>query len=221
MISIWEGCITNIWDAIQFCRIIDNLFFWAQHCLKPLVTKYLDQWRLRYCPDTPNIHSRLEKDTKTTAIVHRIQDRLSSLGISPNEDLPGLVKQAVILQELIGSTNDRKTSESKAEDDLEDFRNISMPYRPKEDLAEARPPDQEQMGEGNVENFDFKSMEEHQQSCDSSDNTNKTQSFRPSHFSVAQPESPPKYESIVFVATDEENKTSAKDDPTFAEGSQG
>ena len=57
MISIWEGTITKIWDAIQFCRIIDNLFFWAQHCLKPKVTQYLSQWRLRYCPDVPKIYS--------------------------------------------------------------------------------------------------------------------------------------------------------------------
>jgi hypothetical protein len=105
MISIWEGKINKIWDAIQFCRIIDNLFFWAHNCLKPKITQYLSQWRLRYCPDVPNIYSLLEKDTRTAEIVHRIQDHLSSLGLSSNEDLPALVRQAVVLQEVVRSSN--------------------------------------------------------------------------------------------------------------------
>jgi hypothetical protein len=73
MISIWEGTITKIWDAIQFCRIIDNLFFWAQHRLKPKVTQHLSQWRLRYCPDVPKIYSLLEMDTRTAEIIHQFK----------------------------------------------------------------------------------------------------------------------------------------------------
>ncbi|KAH8771538.1 hypothetical protein BGZ57DRAFT_434042 [Hyaloscypha finlandica] len=105
MIRIWEGNITKIWDAVQFCRIIDNLFFWAQHCLKPMVTQYLNQWRCRYCPNVPNMQSQLEKNTNTAELLHRIQDRLSSLGISPGGDLPALIQQAVVLQEVMRSSD--------------------------------------------------------------------------------------------------------------------
>ncbi|KAH7314340.1 hypothetical protein BKA65DRAFT_571639 [Rhexocercosporidium sp. MPI-PUGE-AT-0058] len=104
MISIWEGTVTRIWDAIQFCRIMDNLFFWAWHCLMPKVTQYLSQWRLRYCPDVPKIYSLLKMDTRTAEIVHQIQDHLSSLGLPPNEDLPALIRQVVVFQEVTRST---------------------------------------------------------------------------------------------------------------------
>ena len=119
MISIWEGTITKIWDAIQFCRIIDNLSFWALHCLKPKVTQYLSQWRLRYCPNVPNIYSLLEMDTRTAEIVHQIQDRLSSLGLSPNEDLPALVRQAVVLQEVMRSSTKEAKADSRSKEDME------------------------------------------------------------------------------------------------------
>jgi hypothetical protein len=129
MVSIWDGKITKIWDAIQFCRIIDNLFFWAQHCLKPRVTQYLSQWRLRYCHDVPKIYSLLEMDTRIAETVHRIQDHLGSLGLSPNEDLPALVRQAVIFQEVMDST-------SKEEKNLPAAA-ISLPSRPRDSSFEA------------------------------------------------------------------------------------
>ena len=119
LISIWEGTITRIWDAIQFCRIIDNLSFWAWNYLKPKVTQYLSQWRLRYCPDVPNIYSLLEMDARTAEIVHQIQDRLSSLGLSPNEDLPALVRQAVVFQEVMRSTTKEAKADSGSKEDME------------------------------------------------------------------------------------------------------
>jgi hypothetical protein len=114
MMGIWNGCISKIWDAIQFCRILDNLFFWSQHILRPQVSHYIDQWRLRYCPEVHNLHSRLEKDLETAELVHQIQDRLSSLGISPNSHLPELIQQAVILQEVV-RLNLRKTEPAPKE----------------------------------------------------------------------------------------------------------
>lgn len=138
IIGIWEGTITKIWDAIQFCRIIDNLFFWAQNCLKPKVTQYLSQWRLRYCLDIPKIHSLLEIDTKTAEIVHRIQDRLSSLGLPPNEDLPALVRQTVVFQEVMRQSN----KEVKADSTLTEHNKVSkiatsLPSRPRDSNLEA------------------------------------------------------------------------------------
>jgi len=72
------------------------------------VLHYIDQWRLRYGAEAHNLHSRLEKDLETAELVHQIQDRLSSLGISPTSNLPKLIQQAVILREVTRS-NIRKT----------------------------------------------------------------------------------------------------------------
>lgn len=44
-------------------------------------------------------------DTKTAEMIHQIQDRLSSLGLSPNEDLPALVRHAVVFQEVMRWSN--------------------------------------------------------------------------------------------------------------------
>lgn len=121
-----------MWDAIQFCRIVDNLFFWAQHCLKPMVTQYLSQWRQRYCPDVPRIHSLLEKDTKTSEMVHQIQDHLSFLGLSPNEDLPALVRQAVVFQGVLKSSNNELKADLTAKEESKLPTGISLPSRPRE-----------------------------------------------------------------------------------------
>jgi hypothetical protein len=137
MTSIWKGNITKIWDAIQFCRIVDNLFFWAQHCLKPMVTQYLSQWRQRYCPDVPRIHSLLEKDTKTAEMVHQIQDHLSFLGLSPNEDLPALVRQAVVFQGVMRSSNNELKAGLTAKEESKLPTDISLPPRPKENSLSA------------------------------------------------------------------------------------
>jgi len=140
IISIWEGTVTKIWDAIQFCRVIDNLFFWAQHCLKPKVTQYLSQWKLRYSPDVPKIHSLLETDTKTAEIVHRIQDRLSSLGLSPNEDLHSLVRQAVVFQEVITWSNEELNVDSKSKEQTKiSTATISLPSHPRNSTLEVAP----------------------------------------------------------------------------------
>jgi len=142
MVSIWNGCISKIWDAIQFCRIIDNLFFWSQHILRPKVLHYIDQWRLRYSTEVHNLHSRLEKDLETAELVHRIQDRLSSLDISPTSNLPKLIQQAVILQEVARS-NLRKTEpapkegpDPNAQSEIEIFKKIpSLQPKPPEKNA--------------------------------------------------------------------------------------
>ncbi|KAI9732434.1 MAG: hypothetical protein M1834_001642 [Cirrosporium novae-zelandiae] len=114
MLSIWSGCMSKLWDAIQFCHIIDNLFFWSQHILRPKVSHYIDQWRLRYCPEVHNLHSRLEKDLETAELIHRVQDRLSSLSISPNSNLPEPIQQAVVFQEVMRS-NPQKTEPAPKE----------------------------------------------------------------------------------------------------------
>ena len=140
IISIWEGTITKIWDAIQFCRIIDNLFFWAQHCLKPKVTQYLSQWRLRYFPDIPKIYSLLESDTKTAEIIHQIQDRLSSLGLPPNEDLPALVRQAVVSQEVMRWSNKETNVDlTSKEDNVISEATMSSPSRSRDSRLEVTP----------------------------------------------------------------------------------
>jgi hypothetical protein len=79
------------------------MFYRAKHVLRHNVSHYIDQWKLHYCPENPNIHSRLEEDPETAELVHRIQDRLSFLQTSPGSNMIELIKQAVILQEVVKS----------------------------------------------------------------------------------------------------------------------
>jgi hypothetical protein len=103
------------------------------------VSHYIDQWRLRYCPEAHNLHFRLEKDLETAELIHQIQDRLSSLNISPNSSLPELIQQAVIFQEVMRS-NLRKTepvpregTDPNAQDEIESSK--KAPSHPKVDAS--------------------------------------------------------------------------------------
>ncbi|KAF4626317.1 hypothetical protein G7Y89_g11841 [Cudoniella acicularis] len=111
-ITIWNGCISKTWDALQFCRIIENMLFWSQHILRPKVSHYIDQWRLRFSPQVPGYHSKLEKDVETAELVHRIQDRLTSLNITPDSNLPDIIQQVVVFQE-VSKANQEKTTFSR------------------------------------------------------------------------------------------------------------
>lgn len=206
MISIWEGTITRIWDAIQFCRIIDNLFFWACHCLKPKVTQYLSQWRLRYCPDVPKIYSLLEMDTRTAEIVHQIQDRLSSLGLSPNEDLPSLVRQAVVFQEIMRSNNKeaKMDSTSKEERKLRAAA-ISLPSPPRDSTFEAALSSSAGSRQGTNPNIHPERKEILLQ--DSGFLTGKSEkgtaeSSKPHNTHIAERQSPPKHQKPLLVVPD-------------------
>jgi len=84
-----------------------------------MVTKYLDQWRVRSFPSTLNVQSQLKKDTKTAELIDRIQDRLSSFGISTNEDLPSLIQQAIIFQEVT-RPNEGEAAEANIASTLEE-----------------------------------------------------------------------------------------------------
>lgn len=97
-----------------------------------MFTQYLSQWRLRYCPDVPRIHSLLEKDTKTAEMVHQIQDYLSFLGLSMNEDLPSLVRQAVLFQGVMRSSNNELKANSIAKEEGKLPTGISLPSRSRE-----------------------------------------------------------------------------------------
>jgi hypothetical protein len=223
MIRIWEGNITKIWDAVQFCRLIDNLFFWARHCLKPKITQYLSQWRLRYCPDTPNTNSRLEKDIKTADIVYRIQDRLSSLGIAPNEDIQALVQQAVILQEVWGTTNENDKLNPKADDEMKNAEAASVLKHPKGRFAEVTLSHQKQSEKGIEQRVGPKSQEERGQNGGSTSETNvqsTTQSSRPHNDLVVQPDSSSKCETTVVIVP-EKSGLSSKEEQTAAEEPRG
>ena len=95
------------------------------------MSRYINQWKLNHCPERPNIHSRLEEDLETAELVHRIQDRLSFLNISPSSNLMELIQQAVIFQEVTKSDT-RKTEQipksvpdSDAEDEIESSTKVS------------------------------------------------------------------------------------------------
>lgn len=96
---------TKIWDALQFCHIIDNVLFWSQHILMPKLSLYIDQWKIRYCPEVNSRYTRLEQDLETAGLNQRIQDRLSSLNILPTFNISELIQQAVIFQEVTRSSS--------------------------------------------------------------------------------------------------------------------
>ncbi|KAE8447972.1 hypothetical protein EG329_009895 [Mollisiaceae sp. DMI_Dod_QoI] len=142
--AIWNGNVSELWDAIQFCRIIENLLFWAQNILRPKVSHYIEQWVLRYLPDVPNFHSRLESDIEIAQIVHGIQDRLNALGISPRTNLPDLVYQAVIFKEVVKSSVATGASVPKQNPDTkrsEEMRHSQKYSSPNTKASEAISPD--------------------------------------------------------------------------------
>jgi hypothetical protein len=104
------------------------------------VTHYLDQWRLRYCPDVPNLNSRLEKDPKTAQLVHRIQDRLSSLRISPNDNLQDLIQQAVILQEVVTSDVEKREPLPRINDEDDSLKSSKRPFPATDGLEPSNDP---------------------------------------------------------------------------------
>ncbi|RFU34232.1 hypothetical protein B7463_g2187, partial [Scytalidium lignicola] len=112
MLEIWKGNITKIWDALQFCRIIQNMLAWSLNILKPKVSHYVDQWRLHCFSEVHNQSYPLEKDHEMAELISRVQERLHTLNISPIADLPNLVQQAVILQEVMKSITPVTTNPS-------------------------------------------------------------------------------------------------------------
>jgi hypothetical protein len=207
MIRIWEGDVTKIWGAIQFCRIIDNLFFWAQQCLKPKVTQYLSQWILRYCPDSPNVNSRLEKDVTTADMVHRIQDRLSSLGIPPNNDTKTLVQQAVILQEAWAISKEKHQLNSRADEEKKDAEPISLTKHYKKRDVEVTPSHQKQDERGIEQTGRLESQEKQDENRNSTSTTNLSSKFQSSQ---PLPQSSSKSETTV-VTTLEKSGESGKE----------
>jgi hypothetical protein len=224
MISIWEGCIDKIWDAIQFCRILDNLFFWSIQCLKPKVTHYLDQWRLRYCPEIPNLYSRLEKDVKTAETVHQIQDRLASLEIPPNNNLLELIQQTVVIQEVLRANLKKAKPNSDAKDEIESSKSdIPFSLRPKAKSPEVSSSTYERTEEGNsVESHvEIEGVQQEGALTDDSDNPDRIQSFSlQEKISMLQPESHRKHGARVTVLSGK-SKESIGEGSITAEDSQG
>ncbi|KAF4947784.1 hypothetical protein FSARC_13889 [Fusarium sarcochroum] len=49
MRCIWEGDMTIIRDIVEFRLILENTHTWATRVYKPLLSFYIDQWRLVHC----------------------------------------------------------------------------------------------------------------------------------------------------------------------------
>ena len=45
MKCIWKGDLRNTWDAVQLCRIVENLHYWIVRHFRPWVSSCLDSWR--------------------------------------------------------------------------------------------------------------------------------------------------------------------------------
>ena len=125
MICIWKGYLCNFWDAVQFCRIIDNAFSWAEYILRPMISQYIDQWRAQNSPEAPDLRLRLKHDPAISAIVHRVEGQFRSLNIPDSSDFSGLVQMIVTLKEVIASTTQKTSSQEKVEQKTREQRSSS------------------------------------------------------------------------------------------------
>ena len=51
MKAIWQGDMTKLEDIVKFQLILENTHTWAMRVLKPLLSSYIEQWRLVHCLD--------------------------------------------------------------------------------------------------------------------------------------------------------------------------
>ncbi|KAF5007530.1 hypothetical protein FDECE_6121 [Fusarium decemcellulare] len=87
MRQIWNGDMTEIEDVVKFQLILENIHTWAMRVFKPLISSYIDLWKLVHLDssasvgDAPLVRRRQLMDhCKTgTPIVQGILDHLSSV----------------------------------------------------------------------------------------------------------------------------------------------
>ncbi|KAF8849678.1 hypothetical protein BDZ45DRAFT_809789 [Acephala macrosclerotiorum] len=122
MKCIWEGSLCKIWDAIQFCRIIDNISSWAQFILRPKVSQYIDQWRARHLsgplPGVHNLRLRLEQEPDLLPVVHLIERQLNSLNISSSSELPELVRLILTVKGVLLSATQKVTHSREEQEEI-------------------------------------------------------------------------------------------------------
>ncbi|KAH7011026.1 hypothetical protein EDB80DRAFT_836636 [Ilyonectria destructans] len=65
MRAIWEGDMTKLEDIVKFQLILENTHTWAMRAFKPLISSYIDQWKL--------VHCQVGIAAANTALLHRQQ----------------------------------------------------------------------------------------------------------------------------------------------------
>ncbi|KAF4461146.1 hypothetical protein FALBO_12064 [Fusarium albosuccineum] len=107
MRHIWNGDMTKIKDVVKFQLILENIHTWAMRVFKPLISSYIDLWKLVHSDGSPSIAAlvrrrRLMERCQTgTPIVQGILDHLSSVQLHGPESaqitplLIGLLVQQV------------------------------------------------------------------------------------------------------------------------------
>ncbi|CZR66095.1 uncharacterized protein PAC_15996 [Phialocephala subalpina] len=119
---IWEGSLCKIWDAIQFCRIIDNISSWAQFILRPKISQYIDQWRARHLSGplsgVHNLRLRLEQEPDLLPVVHLVERQLNSLNISSSSELPELVRLILTVKGVLLSATQKVTHSREEQEEI-------------------------------------------------------------------------------------------------------
>lgn len=97
MICIEEQSIVTLWGCLRFCQIINGMSFWATRILKPKVSMYIDQWRLRHFQD---FKPSLSRDQVLFETVRKIEERERQIGLYRSSNLAEIVRMTLMIQEI-------------------------------------------------------------------------------------------------------------------------
>lgn len=101
MICIEEQSLLNFWGALRLHQIVNDMSFWATMILKPKISMYIDQWRLRHMH---GFRVDLFKDRLLFDTVQKVEERQKHIGLYRSSNLAEMVRMALIIQE-VSSTN--------------------------------------------------------------------------------------------------------------------
>ncbi|KAJ3545245.1 hypothetical protein NM208_g2604 [Fusarium decemcellulare] len=93
MRHIWNGDMTKIEDVVKFQLILENIHTWAMRVFKPLISSYIDLWKLVHSNSSTSVadaalvrrQQLMERCQTGTPIVQGILDHLSSVQLSGPE----------------------------------------------------------------------------------------------------------------------------------------
>ena len=161
---------------------------------------------------------------RSAEIVHQIQDHLSSLGLSPNEDLPALVRQAVVFQEVMRSSNKEAKADSTSKEERKlPAAAISLPSRPRDSTLEVALSSSTGSRQGTDPKIRPKGKEILHQDSDflaGKGEKGTAESSKPHNTHILQLKSPPKHQTP-FLVVPNKGKESTDENSTVLEDTKG
>lgn len=97
MICIEEQSLLSFWGALRLHQIVNDMSFWATTILKPKISMYIDQWRLRHMH---GFRVELFKDQLLFDTVQKVEERQKHIGLHRSSNLAEMVRMALIIQEV-------------------------------------------------------------------------------------------------------------------------